>query len=323
LAITWRAEDMKKWLTFTAVLTLFASSVLAATQPGQRPDRKPSIIDRLLFGSTIEDEIVKQSNIVRAKEEKYNNTPADKKEGFLFFRHNVKRKTLNELNRQKEALKNLLASMPSDANATKSELIKENTGGPENANVEAIEVKFALENLRNVVLQGRKELLADPANLPKARKYYDAHAMCLSAIVEMNDEFIMNIDNKYLPAVKNLIYNFEDLLRETDQTLNSGLSSDELKQTVTEIRANQQKILRTLKDVQATRLPELKKWAQNNKPPLSERLTVARLASRTLHLTEQAQAIIKDFGSDYQDLQFTPPPLIVFEVDLSQFQINQ
>ncbi len=323
MAIIWRAEDMKKWFTVTAVLMLFASSVWAVTQPGQRPDRKPSILDRLIFRSTIEDEIVKESRIVRAKEEKYSNAPANKKEGLLFFRYDVKRKAFNELNRHKETLKNLLASTPSDANATKSEIIKENTGGPENANVEAIEVKFALENLRNVVLQGRKELIADPSNLQKARKYYDAHAICLSIIVEMNDEFMQNIDNKYVPAIKNLIYNFEELLRETEQTLNSGLSSEELKQTVREIRANQQRILETLKEVRTIHLPELKKWAQNNRPPLSERLTVARLASKTLHLTEQAQAIIRDFGSDYQDLQFTPPPLIIFEVDLSQFKINR
>jgi hypothetical protein len=190
LAIIWRAEDMKKLFTVAAVLMLCASSVWAETQPGQRPDRKPSILDRLLFGSTIEDEIVKESRIVKAKEEKYNEAPANKKEGLFFFRYNVKRKALNDLNRHKEALKNLLASTPSDADATKSEIIEQNTGGPENANVEAIEVKFALENLKNVVLQGREELMADPSNLQKARKYYDAHAVCLSIIVEMNDEFL-------------------------------------------------------------------------------------------------------------------------------------
>jgi hypothetical protein len=314
---------MKKLFTIAALFMLCSTSVLATTQPGQRPDRKPSILDKLIFRTTIEDEIVKESRIVKAKEEKYNDAPANKKEGLLFFRYDVKKKALNELNRHKETLKNLLASTPSDADATKSEIIEQNTGGPENANVEAIEVKFALENLKNVVLQGREELMADPSNLQKARKYYDAHAVCLSIIVEMNDEFLQNIDDKYFPAVKNLIYNFEELLRETEQTLNSGLNSEELKQTVRGIKGNQQKILQTLKEVQEFHLPELKRWAQNNKPPLSERLTVARLASKTLHLTEQAHALIKDFGSDYQDLQFTPPPLIVFEVDLSQFQINR
>ena len=67
----------------------------------------------------------------------------------------------------------------------------------------------------------------------------------------------------------------------------------------------------------------MRQWAVDNKQPLKERLNVARLASETLAITEQAQALVRDFGNDYQQLSFTPPPLIVFEIDLSQFDVNR
>lgn len=312
---------MKKRFTIVAILLLFCCSSWAASLPGSRPDRNPSILDRLIFGSTIEDKIIEQSKKVKSQSEKYESTPEDKKEGFLFFKENVKKKALKELSRQKEVLKDLLASTPSNADAKKSELIDKNAEGPENANAEAVEVKFAMENLKNMVLEGRDELEGDPSNLKKARKYYDAHAVCLEIIVEMNAEFIQNIDGKYMSALEELIDELELLQRETDRTLRNGLQNDQLKQTIMQIKANQDKILAALKEVRAIRLPALKQWAQNYRPELLERLSVARLASKTLSVTQKAQALVKDFGSDYQQLEFTPPPLIVFEVDLSQLDL--
>ncbi len=314
---------MKKWIISAVLLGFIISSVCIAGTPGKRPDRNPSGLDKALFGATLENEIVKQSNKVKTLNEKYENTPEDKKEGFLIFKENVREKAFREYIRQKEILKDYLASTPSDANATKSRIIKENTGGPENVNAEAIEVQFSMENLRNVVLQGRKELIADPSSLQKARKYYDAHLVCLSTIVEMNDEFIENIDIKYIPALEDLISKLEALLGKTEAALDGEFQDEQLRQTVVQIMENQKILLKKLRDVQAVRLPEMRQWAVDYKQPLKERLSVARLASETLAITEQAQALVRDFGSDYQQLNFTPPPLIVFEIDLSQFDVNQ
>ncbi len=310
---------MKKQLVLAAVLLFVTCPSFAS--PGSRPDRNPSILDRLIFGSSIEDEIVKQSNKVKSQNEKYENTPEDKKEGFLFFKKSLKDKVLKELNRQKEILKDLLASTPSDAEAKKSELVDKDAEGPENANAEAVEVKFAMENLKNMVLQGRDELKTDPSNLKKARKYYDAHAVCLEIITEMNDEFTRNIDTIYLPSLDDLIDELEVLKKETERTLQTGLQDSQLRQTTMQIKANQEKILTALREIRAVRMPALKQWAQNYRPVLLERLSVARLASRTLSITEKAQVLVKDFGSDYQQIEFAPPPLIVFEVDLSKLEL--
>jgi len=46
------------------------------------------------------------------------------------------------------------------------------------------------------------------------------------------------------------------------------------------------------------------------------------LAKDTLDVTKEARALVQDFGSDYEELKFSPPPLIVFEVDLSDYQMR-
>jgi len=301
------------------VLALSTCAVYAASQPGKRPDRTPSVLSRLLLGTSLEGEIIKQSRTVERGQEKADKIPADKEEGFLFFKHKPKERALNELKKYKDALKDLLASTPSDANVSKPKATGEN---PESANAEAIEVKFALENLRSVVVQGRRELMADPTNLEKATKYYDAHFICLAMIIEMDDEFIDNIDNKYIPAANKLIGRLEELREKTEQTLARGLSSPQAEQKLRQIKNNQDVVLKALIEVRNVRLPELKDWAVAHRPPLLERLEVARLAKDTLDVTKEARALVQDFGSDYEELKFSPPPLIVFEVDLSDYQMR-
>lgn len=304
--------------TLALVFALPMHSVRAESLPGRRPDRRPSILSRLLLGTSLESEIVKQSSAVERCREKFANIPADKEEGFLFFKHKPKDRALQELKKQKNALKNLLASTPSGANVAKPDAVG---GDPENANAEAMEVKFSLENLKNVVMQGRKELMADPTNLQKATKYYDAHVVCLATIVEMHDEFVENIDNKYVPATDKLISRLEALWKQTKEALSRGFKSEQARQKVQQIKNNQEVLLKAIIEVRTVRLPELKDWAIANRPPLVERLSVARLAKDTLDVTKEARALIRDFGSDYEKLRFSPPPLIVFEVDLSDYEL--
>ena len=300
-------------------LLLSACSICAASQPGKRPDRSPSTFSRLILGTTLESEIIKQSRIVERCREKADKIPADKTEGVLFFKHKPKERALIELKKCKDVLKDLLASTPADANASKPKAVGES---PESANAEAIEVRFALENLKSVVMQGRRDLMAAPTDLEKATKYYDAHFICLATIIEMNDEFIDNIDSKYTPAANRLIARLEELREKTIQTLAGGLHSDQAAQKLRQIKNNQEVVLKAIIEVRTVRLPELRDWALANRPPLLERLSVARLAKDTLDVTREARALVKDFGSDYEDLKFSPPPLIVFEVDLSDYEVR-
>ena len=314
---------MKKWVTVITVLVLSTSPVWAKSQPGKRPDLAPSKLMRIIFGSSLEDKIIQKSKTVKERHEKWEKIPYSKKKGLPFFRYRPKDRVLEELEEQKDALKDLLASTPADANVTKSEVISKNTDEPKNANVEAIEVKFSLENTRNLVRQGRRELMADPTNLEIATKYYEAHVACLATIIEMNDEFIQNIDIKYGTAIDKLIKKLEALLKKSEERMHREFENDQVRERTKQIKANQEKVLKALREVRSTRLPNLKDWAKNKIPQLSERLEVARLANETLHVTREAKALIEGFGSDYEKLAFPPPPLIVFEVDLSKFELPQ
>jgi len=46
-----------------------------------------------------------------------------------------------------------------------------------------------------------------------------------------------------------------------------------------------------------------------------------REAIETLDAAQEAKGLIRNFGSDYEKLTVLPPPLIVFEVDLSEFKV--
>ena len=314
---------MKKWLTVITILALSTCPVWAKSQPGKRPDLAPSKLMQIIFRSFLEDKIIEQSKKVKECREKWERIPHSEEKGWPFFRYSPKARALEELEEQKDVLKDLLASTPADANVTKSGVTSKTAAEVTQSNGEIREVEFSIKNLVNVVRQGRKELMADPTNLEIATKYYDAHVTCLATIIEMNDEFIQNIDIKYAPTIDKVIKKLKALLKKTERRLDQEFKSGQVQQSAKQIKANQELVLKTLKEVRATRLPKQKEWAKNNIPLLSERLEVGRLANETLHATKEAKALIKDFGSAYEKLTFSPPPLIVFEVDLSEFELPQ
>jgi len=283
---------MKKWVTAIAVLILSTSSVWAKSEPGKRPDLAPSKLSRIIFRSSLEEKIIEQSKTVKKCHEKWKKIPYSKKKGLPFFRYRPKDRALEELGEQKNLLKDFLASTPADVNATKSEVISKTAPEVTAPNAEAREVEFSMKNLKNVVMQARKELRADPTNLEIAAKYYDAHVVCLASIIEMHDEFIQNIDVKYGPAIDKVIKELEALLRKSEKRLRQEFENEQVRQITKQIKANQERVLRALRDIRTTRLPKLKQWAKNKLPLLSEQLEVARLANDTLRVTKEAKSLI-------------------------------
>ena len=311
---------MKKQLVIITVLAISTCTVWSKSEPGKRPDLAPSKLMRVIFSSSLEDKIITQSIKVKECREKWESIPHSKKKGLPFFRYRPKDRALEELEKQRGLLKDLLASTPIDVNETKSEVVSRTAPEITASNAEAREVDFAMKNLKNVVMQGRKELRTDPTDLEIAERYYNAHVACLASIIEMHDEFIQNINTKYGPAIDKLIRELEALLTKSEKRLRKEFENDQVRQTTEQIKDNQELVLKALRDIRATRLSKLKEWAKNRLPLLSEQLEVARLANDTLRVTKEAKSLITDFGSDYENLVFTPPPLIVFEVDLPDFQ---
>ena len=268
--------------------------------------------------SKIEDRIVNQAIKVGEYRNRWQKFSYTEKRGIWPFRYSPKERALKKLRKEEETLKNLLASTPSSADTTKSEVFKD-IGDVANANAEILEVKLSLENLRNTVLQGRKELMTDPSDLKAASTYYEAHVTCLATVIQMAEEFIQNIDIKYAPAINELRMKLEVLLEKSDEKLRKAGDPDQAKQ-ITEIKANQMAVIKALREAIAT-LPKQKEWAKNRVTHLKKRLEVATLASETVEATHEAKSVIQNFGSDYEKLMVSPPPLIIFEVDLSEFEV--
>ncbi len=299
------------------LLMLIPAVLWAKTIPGKRPDLAPSKIMKMV-GSSIEDKIIEQAMKVGEYRDQWHNFSYTEKKGIWPFRYSPKEKALEKLKKEELTLKNLLASTPSSANATKSEIFKD-IDDVTNANAEILEIKLSLENLRNTVLQCRKELMMDPADLEAASTYYKAHVTCLATIIQMAEEFIQNIDIKYAPAINELRIKFEVLLEKSDEKLHKTINPNQAQQ-ITEIRVNQIVLIKALREAYTT-LPKQKDWAKEQVNYLKKRLDVAILASETLVATQEAKSLIQNFGSDYEKLNVLPPPLIIFEVDLSEFDV--
>ena len=97
-----RALVIAPEVIFAIVLAQSACLARAEGQPGKRPDRAPSGLSRAIFGASLESQIIKQSGAVERQQEKFDNTPSDKKEGFLLFKRNAKEQVLKELKKQKD-----------------------------------------------------------------------------------------------------------------------------------------------------------------------------------------------------------------------------
>ncbi|NIT58703.1 MAG: hypothetical protein GWN00_21505 [Aliifodinibius sp.] len=243
-------------------------------------------------------------------------TPYNKKKGIWGFRYNARERAKKEYEKLQDRLKDLLASTPSDSNEAKTDLIRDYHAAA-TSNAEIVELMLSIENLRNMVLQGRREFLKDTTNLELATEYYNAHVECLATLVEMHDEFIQNVDVKYEPDIARLIERFQGLEQESQKRLKSGLSETAV-QAIKKLIANQRLVIQKLEEAKAS-LPTQKKWAAHNLTTLTERLMVARLANKTLLATTEAKSFVKDLGDSFEELSFSPPPLIVFDIDISEF----
>jgi len=306
-----------KNILIMVLLLLFPTTLRAKTTPGKRPDLAPSKLMKIA-GSSIEDRIVEQAIKVGEYRREWYKYSYTEKRGIWPFRYSPKERALKKLRKEEEILKNLLASTPSSVNAKKSEVFKD-IDGVTNANAEILEFKLSLENLRNTVLQGRKELMAEPSNLEVASTYYEAHVTCLATIIQMAEEFIQNIDTKYAPAINELRIKCEVLRDKSDEKLRKAGDPNQAQQ-ITKIKENQIAVINALREAYAT-LPKQKEWAKNRLINLKKRLEVAILASETLEATQEAKSLVQNFGIDYEKLEVLTPPLIIFEIDLSEFKL--
>src|SRR4030042_1456582 len=190
---------MKQWLIIITVVSFNITIALADIVPGERPDMAPSWLEKL-FGVSLEYKIIEQAKKVEKCQAEWKNIHLSYSdtEGFLWWKHSPKKEALEKLIKESEILENFLASTPSDSNKPKYVLIREKGGKGKEANQEIVEINLAMKNLWNL----HKKMMANPSDLDMAEQYYDSHVTCMAAIIGMHEEFVQNIETKYVLAIE-------------------------------------------------------------------------------------------------------------------------
>jgi len=309
---------MRKWLLLIAVIGMNCVPAFCEDEATIRSEWTQGLLDKVL-GISLEDKITEQAGKVEQSREKWKSIPLDyhETEGFLWWKRSPKKEALRELIRHQETLKGLLSSTPSDANKPKYVMIKEEGGKGKEANTEIIEITLAMRNLHNV----RKQLMIDPSNLESAKKYYDTHVTCMLAIIDMHEDLIKNIDAKYVPAIEKRKKSVVERLVWIEKRMQQDFESETNRNMLEESKVGEDRFLKVLENVLSMQLPELRESLKKRTPKLHEDLQMARFLRDQVEDRKEVKALFEDFTNNYQRLAESPPQLIRFEQDWSDFEL--
>lgn len=305
---------MKRLLLSTVLFLSLVSNAYAASNPGERPDQQPNRWN--LLASNLEDKIVEKAQDIKATNEEFQNAP--ERSGTIWVT-NPKKTAKEKLEIKKDELKDLLASTPTGSEKSKDEYCSKDK--KHKPNKEIIEVKFSLNNLMNLLKKLQEKLQNNPSNLDTAIKYYETYIICLNEIIEMHQSFVKNSENSYKTEINNKINQFAQLIDQSEKMLSSNPSSVN-RSRIINIKNNQESVMKKLNEALNV-LAKQKTWAENNLPQLQELLPIVKLAYDTSKATKDAKVILDDINSNYAKLKSELPPLIVFEIDLSQLELKQ
>ncbi len=311
---------MKRWLIIITVVALNITGARAESIPSERPDMAPSALKKF-FGVSLEDKIVEQAKKVEKCRAKWNNIHLSYSdtEGFLWWKHSPKKQALEQLIKQDELLKNFLASTPSDSNKPKYVLIREKGGKGKEANQEIVEINLAMKNLRNL----QKQMMTNPSDLDMTGKYYTCHVTCMIAIIGMHEEFVQNIETKYVPAIERRLNSVQRRLEWIEQRLKKNFENEHNRIMLQKSKPEVQRFLDVLEDVRAVQLPKLKLFLERKIPKLRENLTMARFRRDQVKDRKAVKDLFKEFSLHFEELAKSPPPLLDFEQDWSDFELPE
>jgi hypothetical protein len=298
---------MRTWLLIMAVIVLSPITALSEGETALRKEWKPDVIDRL-YHVTIEEKILNQAIKVDKYRTQWVSTSDSEIEGVWWWKSNAKTNAQRRLMAAEEYLKCLLATTPSDANESKETLIEKEGGNGREANVEVLEIGLALTNLDNIV----RLLTMDPNNLESFEKCYICQMTCMTAIVDMYETLVENIDSHYIPAIRDLQRSDENRLKWIKTRMRQRFETDGDRAVLQKSRESDEKFLRLLEKAATIRLPELKKALMERLPSLRENLEMARVLRDQAKDRREVEALMKDFSNNLERARRSPPPLIQF-----------
>lgn len=241
-------------------------------------------------------------------------TAAPESAGLNFFT-----KTKDDYNEDiVETKRNLITYLASTPDGSDPISIKFSEGT--RSNKELVEVANAVTNLSNLVNNYRAKLRENKSDVQIARDYYICQYECLVILTEISEEFVINIDKQYKPNLREFISKLENLKDQTYQQLRKTNLSYE-KESLNKIIQQQEYGIKNA-GLALSKLDDQKYWAKRRLNVLEGKVEIARLAKETAVVLHDIMQVIDEINRVLAALKNEPLPLIVFEVDYSQFNIS-
>jgi myosin heavy subunit len=317
-------------LALAAFLIGCAPEATSQSEPGKRPDLKPSSLE---FWSSLESKTLDQIRRVKAKEEELaaareqreelqkQQTTAkegpwwspfeDEKEKVTREVETLTRK-IDKLEEEKEVagsqLQDLLSSTPSGRTSPEAEL------RDYRLNKEATEIRNALENLTAMGNRLVEEIRRNPKDTKKAVECYDTQMRALGYVQLMHSEFVRRTLEeypRYLDDLQRACREFQQKQREALAAFKGKPEDADIIARTIDKAAELEGYIPTLR----SNIVEMRRWAERNLETVRNKKVVLASLRDSAALYDRAKDIASSINAAFGELEFEEPPLVEFEID--------
>jgi hypothetical protein len=301
---------LKKGLVITAfsLLLLWGCSQLALAQGGFRKNRNTSIF------VSLENAIISKSDDIYDLRMKWDKAPYD-----LNFIKDIfgkdKAEYKEEILKEEQNLMDFMASTPEDEDDVEIKL-----NDFTRSNKEALEIKNGVKNLINTLKKCAEKLERDKSNATLSKEYYIVQIETLSALIKMHGDFTSNVEYKYKRAFQTALERVRIIKDKTQSTMEE-VESQEDKNNLSALLTRQKKA----EDAIVTALEVLERqkiWAERRLSSLRDKMKVAMIAKDTSEIVEEIINLISVINTTLRQLNQNPPPMVIFDVDISKMKID-
>ena len=149
-------------------------------------------------------------------------------------------------------------------------------------------------------------------NIINAKKYYGMHVILLETIVFMQSKYISQVDNLYIPKLKNIISTTMDLKRTTIKS--AGRDTDKNRNAVYKLNAKAQELtIRTAK-LYTERLNDYRGQVADARRTAKKNLMLAINTYQTVQMSSELLQLIKESKNSFDTLiNLQVPNIVPFE----------
>jgi hypothetical protein len=220
------------------------------------------------------------------------------------------RKDKARLEEEAEALEQEITELES----LQEELIQEMTGIAETSGlrIDEEQMRFLLSSVSGsdlldlgAVFQNVRELNSmleglvreNPEDTEAARRYYGMHVILLRTLVQAHDDVVVRVDERFLPRVRELKAENDELSRETERLLRFAEDSQ---RALLRSSRNTQQVTREALELYEDHLKSVRDRVYEARKEIQQRIDVAWNAYRTIRI---AATLAEEMTDAVQDLQ--------------------